>query len=483
MPPDRPIRHGVVRGVDRRTAPPTDGTYRRGKGTLIGDPSSEISDIKLDRAKERLADSNNTVVLITKIKGVPGVSYLTSVVRDRDFPALGGSRRSEFSVIKANLDNARAEKPDYVEKILGGRTIPDDEAAAGVLEAWQLGDQMWQKYANLHRYLRIMIERQSPLLPPEILAEPERWLEAARFFGGLKSVTVVNDMAAFEAMTPEQHDLLLKQQADHMEELNTMTVGSYTAPDMKVTAEDISTIRNKFKSPYTAGYAEADGGSGNPSPVTALGVNHTTRATVKFLGIPEDEVSFAIQGAGEVGNPLAHLQRSDHPQAPIYVADTDPDKLTTVIRQVRATQVPLNQIHTAGKIYNPAAISGIVNRTTLPEMIAAGVRGVVPVANAIFEAGRDEELAQQAHDGGVVITPAAHTNNGGIANILREFVRGPGGELPPRRVIEDMMRIMEPMTTELLEQARAENVPPQTIFDRNALEEYALVADAKGLLN
>ena len=471
MPPDRSAFLGRRSGISRR---------------LIGDPTSELPEVKLAQARERLGNPQNTLTLVTPIRDVPGVSYLTSVVRDKDQPAIGGSRRSNIVVIQANLDNAVTGRPDFVKQVLGGRDIPDTAAAAGVLEAWQLADQMWKKYANLHRNTRIFMDSRPDLFPAQMLRERDRWLDAAGFFGGLKSVTVVHDMDAFKTMTQAQKERLLEQQAEHMDRLNGMTghnIGYFTAPDMQTSDRDISIMGKKFNSPYIAGYLEEDGGSGNPSPTTALGVAYTTKALVQFLGISNEDLRVALQGGGEVGWPLAFMLQRNHPGSLLTITDVEQDKINGLHRDLGAYPTSLDGIYTAGNIFIPAAISGVVNRITLPDMIDAGVLGISPVANAIFEAGRDEDLAQMAHRAGLIIVPAAHANVGGIDNIRREFVRGADGNVADRALTDTAIAMMEPATTSLLKRAEAENVPPQTIFDEDALTEYTIVSASKGLLN
>jgi hypothetical protein len=64
-------------------------------------------------------------------------------------------------------------------------------------------------------------------------------------------------------------------------------------------------------------------------------------------------------------------------------------------------------------------------------------------------------------------------------NITREFV-GRYISPPPKDFIIQAIAMLEPATTELLEEAAAVGVPPQQIFERYAHEEYTRVGIEQG---
>ncbi len=109
--------------------------------------------------------------------------------------------------------------------------------------------------------------------------------------------------------------------ADTVESL----AGRYiTAEDVGTSSRDMSVIARETT--HVAGLARARGGSGDPSPLTALGVEVAVRATCeRALGSPELRGrSLAVIGLGHVGSRVA--KRCARAGAVLTVADVDPRK-------------------------------------------------------------------------------------------------------------------------------------------------------------
>src|ERR1700733_11074438 len=115
-----------------------------------------------------------------------------------------------------------------------------------------------------------------------------------------------------------------------------------TAEDSGTGLEDMEVIRTVTK--HVTGVDVANGGSGDPSPFTALGVRRGIEACVKFK-LGKDSlagVHVAVQGVGHVGY---HLCKELHNAgAKLSVADVDPHKAERAHRDFKATIVPLDQI-------------------------------------------------------------------------------------------------------------------------------------------
>src|ERR1019366_9105234 len=115
-----------------------------------------------------------------------------------------------------------------------------------------------------------------------------------------------------------------------------------TAEDSGTGLEDMEVIRTATK--HVTGVDVAHGGSGDPSPFTALGVRRGIEACVKFkLGKDSLKgVHVAIQGVGHVGS---HLCKELHAAgAKLTVADVDALKAERAQRELGANVVSLDEI-------------------------------------------------------------------------------------------------------------------------------------------
>src|SRR6185369_16959111 len=115
-----------------------------------------------------------------------------------------------------------------------------------------------------------------------------------------------------------------------------------TAEDSGTGLEDMEVIRTVTK--HVTGIGPAHGGSGDPSPFTALGVRRGIEACVKLkLGRASlDGVHVAVQGVGHVGYHLCKELAACG--AKLSVADVDPHKSERAERELGAAIVPLDRI-------------------------------------------------------------------------------------------------------------------------------------------
>src|SRR5579859_6494225 len=114
-----------------------------------------------------------------------------------------------------------------------------------------------------------------------------------------------------------------------------------TAEDSGTGLEDMEVIRTVTKN--VTGVDIANGGSGDPSPFTALGVRRGIEACVKFK-LKKDSlqgVHVAVQGVGHVGYQLCKELAAQG--AKLSVADVDPLKAERAHRDFGASIVPLDQ--------------------------------------------------------------------------------------------------------------------------------------------
>ncbi|MGN5377908.1 Glu/Leu/Phe/Val dehydrogenase dimerization domain-containing protein [Streptomyces lasalocidi] len=109
--------------------------------------------------------------------------------------------------------------------------------------------------------------------------------------------------------------------------------------------------------------------SGDPSPMTALGVLEGIRACLRADGADGSlrGVRVCVQGVGNVGSALAELLAAE--SAELVVADTDPARAADVAHRLGARVVaPEAAVRTACDVLAPCAMGAVVNDTTLPEL-------------------------------------------------------------------------------------------------------------------
>lgn len=432
----------------------------------------------LKLGKKRFENPKNALIVIDKIKNVPGVSYNITVVRDRKFSSLGGWRHVDKNDLMKAFYRAKSEVPDYIAKIIKNKNIPDETAAAGILQAYQLGGEMTLKYADMHYVFRTNIDSNSNFYPPEVINNKKEWLSASELYGGSKSVLIIDDQNAYKKMSKNEKVHLIKQHAAHIKRVNSMAekdVRYFTAPDMGTSSKDMSIFR-KY-SPYGACHEKKYGGTGDPSPMTALGVIYGIRAVIKFLKIPENKIKFAIQGAcGKVGSVLVKILREEHPKAKIIITDlpSKNNKLVKLASLYKAKVVNLEEIFIKGNIFIPSGPPEPLNLEILPDMVKANVNAVVGPTNYLWPAGQEELIAKAYQQAGIVVAPAHSVNRGGIESILPQFIEEFTGIMPSQQIIKKIIRDVEPTLLSLLHEAKKRGITPDQASKEHALTEYAI---------
>jgi leucine dehydrogenase len=186
-----------------------------------------------------------------------------------------------------------------------------------------------------------------------------------------------------------------------------------TAEDSGTGLEDMEVLRTVTK--HVTGVDVANGGSGDPSPFTALGVRRGIEACVKTkLGKGDLKgVHVAVQGVGHVGY---HLCKELHAQgAKISVADVDPLKAERAAREFGAAVVPLDKIfEVACDVVAPCALGSAMNDESIPRLKATIVAGAAN--NQLAEPRHGDDL----HARGILYAPDYAINAGGLINVAQE---------------------------------------------------------------
>jgi leucine dehydrogenase len=186
-----------------------------------------------------------------------------------------------------------------------------------------------------------------------------------------------------------------------------------TAEDSGTSLEDMEVIRSVSK--HVTGIDPAHGGSGDPSPFTALGVRRGIEACAKFrLGRSAiDGLQVAVQGVGHVGY---YLCKELHALgAKLSVADIDPLKAERAQREFGAKVVSLDEIAMLEcDVFAPCALGAGLNDSTIPKLKAKIVAGAAN--NQLAEWRHGDDL----HARDILYAPDYAINAGGLVNVAQE---------------------------------------------------------------
>ncbi|MGH7281277.1 MAG: Leu/Phe/Val dehydrogenase [Polyangiaceae bacterium] len=186
-----------------------------------------------------------------------------------------------------------------------------------------------------------------------------------------------------------------------------------TAEDSGTGLEDMEVIRTVTK--HVTGVDQSRGGSGDPSPFTALGVRRGIEACVELRLRKKSlkDVHVAVQGVGHVGY---HLCKELHAAgAKISVADVDPLKAERAQREFGAEVAPLDSIHKIQcDVFAPCALGSAMNDTTVSTLQAKIVAGAAN--NQLAEPRHGDDL----HARGILYAPDYAINAGGLINVAQE---------------------------------------------------------------
>ena len=225
--------------------------------------------------------------------------------------------------------------------------------------------------------------------------------------GGGKGVIVADPGVAPTA--ERRREMLL----DFADTVNTLDGRYITAEDVGTSADDMATIGTATD--HVAGLARELGGSGDPSPFTALGVEAAMRACVerRFGATELDGRSVAVVGAGHVGSALA--RRLAAAGARLVLADIDPERRALADELGAAWVEPSAALRAEVDVLAPCALGGVLDQTTIPLLRAPIVCGAAN--NQLAHDGLADDLA--AHD--ILYAPDFVANAGGIINISVEL--------------------------------------------------------------
>jgi leucine dehydrogenase len=238
-----------------------------------------------------------------------------------------------------------------------------------------------------------------------------------------------------------------------------------------ITAEDVGTsvadmVQVRMETNYVTGIPRALGGSGDPSPFTALGVYRGMKACAR-KAFGSDDLSgrrVAIQGMGNTGYNLGDLLHKEG--ARLFVSDIDPERVKRAVSELGAEAVAPDRIYDAdADIFSPAALGATINDDTIPRLKARIVAG--SANNQLAEEGKHgAELKSR----GILYAPDFVINAGGLINVANELVGY------NREVALTQVNAIDDIITRIIGIAEAENIPTSVAANKLAEERIRGIA-------
>lgn len=228
-----------------------------------------------------------------------------------------------------------------------------------------------------------------------------------------------------------------------------------TAEDSGTNPADMQVIRSVTS--YVTGASPGHGGSGDPSPFTALGVRRGIEACVEFLFERDglQGLHVCVQGIGSVGY---HLCKELHALgAVLTVADTQPDRTQRVAAEFGANVASVSDIiRTPCDVFAPCAFGGVVSDDTIDTLKCRIIAG--GANNVLVESRHGDALAAK----GIVYAPDYAINAGGLINVAQE-VKGYDANMATQRTL-----MIHDTIWRILKESRDTGVPPHRVADRMA---------------
>lgn len=223
----------------------------------------------------------------------------------------------------------------------------------------------------------------------------------------------------------------------------------YTAEDVGIDVADMAEAATQTR--YVAGLDSGEAASGDPSPVTSLGVFRGIQECAK-RAFDSDDLNgkiVAVQGVGSVGGGVCeHLAEAG---ARLLITDIDQDALADVKAKTGAEIVEPDAIYDVdADVFSPNALGAIVNDQTIDRIKAKIIAGGANNQLAIPELG--EVLRRK----GVLYAPDYVINGGGIINVAAE-ISGEYSRAWVDQKLDALMDSLGAVLDEALSKGRATN--------------------------
>ena len=239
-------------------------------------------------------------------------------------------------------------------------------------------------------------------------------------------------------------------------------IGTYSA-DMDIVARECR---------YVTGRTVLNGGGGDSSVLTAVGVFHGMRAAVEHAwgSVSLEDRLVGVEGVGKVGHRLVgHLVDAG---AKVVICDVSSDAVRRVLAAHPGVEAVAGRAELLARpldIYSPNAMGGALNDETVAALSARIVCG--GANNQLAHAGLEKILA----DRGILYAPDYLVNAGGVIQVADELA-GFNAERAQARA-EHIFAAAK----KIFALADEEGVPPAVAADRLAERRMAEVGRLRGI--
>lgn len=249
--------------------------------------------------------------------------------------------------------------------------------------------------------------------------------------GGGKGVIMIP--AGTRLSSERRHGALL----DFAETVGALAGHYITAEDVGTSSRDMSVIATATR--HVAGLPRRRGGSGDPSPFTALGVEAAIRACCErvFGDRSLRGRTLGVIGLGHVGSRVA--KRCARAGAKLVLADVDEAKRTVAEQLGARWTTPERALEAEVEVLVPCALGGVLNEVTVPRLRCRIIAGAANNQLA------DDAIADVLAARGILWAPDFVVNAGGLINIAEELngYRAAGARARVRGIADTLRRIFD----------------------------------------
>ena len=276
------------------------------------------------------------------------------------------------------------------------------------------GCRMWN-YANEHEALRDVLRLSRGMTYKAALA--------GLALGGGKSVI-------FGDPVKDKSEALLRSFGRFVNSLG----GKYiTAQDVSISNTDLLHMHKETK--HVVGLPAKMGGTGDPSPMTALGVFSGIRAAVahRLQKNSLRGVRVAVQGCGSVGNKLCHLLHNEG--AELWIGDIDANKIAPLVASCGAKVMTSDALLRAEvDVFAPCALGAILDDDSIPQLQAKIVAG--GANNQLADEKMHDEMLRARN---ILYAPDYVINAGGLISVSYEVKKRAGTAAAKTKAIYDTL--------------------------------------------
>jgi leucine dehydrogenase len=247
---------------------------------------------------------------------------------------------------------------------------------------------------------------------------------------------------------------------DFADTVNVLEGRYVTAEDVGTGSRDMSLIAKETE--WVSGLSRRLGGSGDPSPFTALGVECAIRACCQRRFGSRDLAgrSVAVVGLGHVGSQLA--KRLSRAGARVIAGDINLDKRSVVGDLANATWAdPSIALLADVDVVAPCALGSAIDEVTVRKVRCRVVCGAAN--NQLAHDGLADDLAAR----GILFAPDYIANAGGLINISIEL------EGYDPKVARQRVAGIEQTMGQILDEAEAAGITPLAAANDHARRRLA----------